>query len=47
VEKCSETNLISTLAKKVFGFEESIHIGAKTIWPELRIVECRFNSTQT
>ncbi|KAE9542314.1 hypothetical protein AGLY_003441 [Aphis glycines] len=46
VEKCSEINLLFTPSKIVSDFEEAIHIGAKTIWPEIQIVGCRFHLTQ-
>ncbi|XP_016657607.1 uncharacterized protein LOC107882945 [Acyrthosiphon pisum] len=46
IEKCSEINLSFSPSKIVSDFEEAIHIGAKTIWPEIQIVGCRFHLTQ-
>jgi hypothetical protein len=45
VEKCSENNLLFAPPKIVSDFEESIYIGAKTIWPEIQILECKFHLT--
>ena len=45
--KCTELNLNLKLTTIVADFEESIHAGAKMIWPLIQVIGCRFHLTQS
>ncbi|KAE9531503.1 hypothetical protein AGLY_010709 [Aphis glycines] len=45
--KCDELNLNLNLTTIMADFEESIHAGAKIIWPLIQIIGCRFHLIQS
>jgi len=47
VEKCSSKNLHFNPTTLIADFEEAIHVGAKFVWPQIKIIGCRFHLTQS
>jgi len=47
VEKCSVQNVQFNPSTLVADFEEAIHVGAKFVWPQMKIIGCRFHLTQS
>jgi len=45
--KCAGLNLNLKLTTIVADFEDSIHAGAKMIWPLIQVIGCRFHLTQS